>query len=388
VTGGGLLVCTWSTTSLAVGASTPTLTVGATILASTVGTVDNTATVSHPTPDPDPVNNTDDDSDPVGTTADLSLNKSTVTIDIPADGTGRFRIEVANAGPSDALNVVVDDSLPGGLTYLGNITAAAGDTWTCIPDGGDPSQVHCTLDSNGGTLPLGGSSWFEFDVQADATVTAAVLNIATVTSTTPDPDGSNNIDDSTTFPVLTVNKDAVPTTVERGSAIVYTINVESLSYGATNDVTLIDPIPSVLRVTGIVVETSTDPSVPDWATCGVAGADAEGYGGTLTCVLGGTLERGRTTPNILVTAIVRPTTSPGPVLNIAEVRWTDPFGGVAGTFSAVDDATIGVTFTSAELAATGLLALWWRIALALALMALGGLFVGYSRRLRSGPIGA
>ena len=272
------------------------------------------------------------------------------------------------------------DTLPGGLSYLGSLTAAPGDAWTCAADAGDPSLVACTLDSNGGTLPLGETSWFEFDVQADSTVTGAVLNVATVSSDTPDPDSSNNADDSTTAPVLTVHKDAVTRSVERGSSVVYTIAVESLSYGATDDVTLVDELPAQLKVTSVVVAPSSDPTVPDWLSCDHTGADAGGYGGTLTCVLDGTLERGRTAPAIVLTATVLPSTAPGPLTNLAVVRWTDPADVVAGSFLADDDALVGVTPTGAELSATGLANLWGSVTAALVLLSLGGLLVVLARR--------
>jgi uncharacterized repeat protein (TIGR01451 family)/fimbrial isopeptide formation D2 family protein len=383
-TSGGTLTCTWSTTTLAVGGSTPILTVTADVLASIVGDVNNTATVVHTTPDPNLPNNTADSTDTLLTRADLSLTKSTVSVDIPANGTGRFRIEVANAGPSDALNVVVNDALPGGLTFndaLANITSATGDTWTCLST--SLSTLTCTLNSNGGTLPLGGSSWFEFDVQADSTVTAAVLNTATVDSDTPDPNLDNNTDDSTTAPVLTVHKSSSPGIVQRGKQVTYTINAESLSYGATNDVTLIDPIPAALRVDSINVALSSDPTVPDWTDpCTLTGEDVDGYGGTVTCVLDGTLERGRTTPDITIVATVKPSTTPGTIVNVAEVRWTDPEDLVAGVFTEDDDAPIGVTLTDLELAATGAMGLQYELMAALIALTLGIGLVAIARRRR------
>lgn len=377
VTLAGDLVCTWSTATLLVGASLPTLTVEATILSDVTSTIDNTATVVHPTPDPDPGNNTDTTSDPVGTNADLALVKTTTSLDIPAAGTGTFRVDIVNNGPSDALDVTVLDQLPADLTYVGLVDMAPADTWTCVVNIADPTQVDCSLDSNGGTLPVGGSTWFELEVQASPTWTNADLNTATVTSTTPDPDPANNTDDSTTAPNLIVNKNAVPLIVEPGSAMAYTINVQSMSYGSTDDVTLTDPIPPRLRVDSIVIDASADPTVPDWLSCTLTGTDVEGYGGTLECILDGALARGRTTPNIHLTATVHPSASSGSLQNVATVEWTDPANLVAGTFSAIDDATIQIRF---ELASTGLVALGWRIGIALALVALGVMFMGASRR--------
>ncbi len=384
VTAAREFVCTWTGTTLGVDDWSDTLVVNATILPTTIADVTNTATIVDYPFDPDPTNDRAATSDPVLTSADLSLTKTTVSVDIPANGTGRFRIEVANAGPSDALNVVVDDALPGGLTFddaLGNITSASGDTWTCLSTG--VSAITCTLDSNGGTLALGGSSWFEFDVQADSTVTAAILNTATVGSDTPDPNPSNNTDDSTTAPVLTVHKSSSPGIVQRGKQVTYTINVESLSYGATGNVTLVDPIPSSLRVDSISIGLSSDPTVPDWTDpCTLTGRDADGYGGTVTCVLDGTLERGRTTPDITIVATVNPSTTPGTILNVAEVRWTDPEDLSAGVFSESDDAPVAVTLTDLELAASGAMGLQYELMAAIIALTLGVGLIAVVRRRR------
>ncbi len=382
VTAGGVLVCRWSEAALAVTSSTPTLTVAATILTSATGTIDNTATVAHPTPDTDPDNNTDDDSDPINTDADLALVKSTVTSDIPANGTGRYRIELVNNGPSDALNVVVDDTLPAGLTYAGALTFPAGDGWTCVVDGGDASMIDCTLTSNAGTMVDGSSTWFEFDVTADASVVGLVLNTATVSSDTPDSDASNDTDDSTTEPELIVNKSADRLVVERGGVLVYRINVESTSYGSTDDVTLIDVIPSVLKVTDVTIELSGDATVPDWDTCDLVVTDPDGYGGVLTCILDGALARGRTTPDIVVSTEVNPLTTPGSILNAASVEWTDPLAAVLTVYTDVDDVSVTITLTAAELAASGPPKLWAEVVWALTLLMAGLGSTWGARRLR------
>ncbi len=350
VSGVGELVCTWSGTALAVGSSLPTLTVTADILPSATGTIDNYAIVDHPTPDPDPDNNHDATSDSLSTDADLALTKTTVTTDIPADGVGRYRIEIVNNGPSDALNVVVADTLPSGLSYAGGLTFPVGDVWSCVAAG---SAVDCTLDSNSGTLADGDSTWFEFDVNADSTVTTAVLNTATVTSDTPDPDGTNNTDDSATAPNLRVVKVAADNTVERGSQAVYFLYVTSTTYGWTDDVTLTDPINANLHVDSVDVAVSTDPSAPDWLGCTLSGEDADGYGGTVECILDGTLERGRSTPVVTIRAMVRPDYDPGSILNTATVAWTDPLEGTPTVYTDDDAAPIKVSLTDEELAATG-----------------------------------
>ena len=385
----GHVECTWSGSALAVGGDLPVLTLTAQVLPSWTGTLVNTAIVDHPTPDPDTDNNTDTSTvGSLGSLADLSLTKTTASADIPADGTGRFRIEVANAGPSDALNVVVTDTLPAGLTYAGGLTSATGDTWNCVVDSGNPLLVNCSLASSLGTLPHDATSWFEFDVNADSTVTGAVLNVATVTSDTDDPDTSNNTDDSTTPPKLIVNKTVDKGTVARGGVLVYTLNVESIAYGVANAVMLVDTVPAELRVDSIDIAKSTDSTVPDWNACTLTGTDAAGYGGVITCELDGDLSRGRITPDITVTTTVSPTMEPGTLVNTAEVTWFDALEATdpdtpGPSHSATDLASSVVTLTPAELLAlTGAndvaLTLW----VALALLASGLILTGATVRSR------
>src|SRR5690606_12710443 len=121
-------------------------------------------------------------------------------------GTGRYRIHVENAGPSDAVGVIVTETLPAGLTYAGGLTMATGDNWDCEVNAGDAQTVDCTLLSDATVLADEAATWFEFDVDVDPSVTGDVTNVAVASSTTPDPDytgteacdATNNCDDITT----------------------------------------------------------------------------------------------------------------------------------------------------------------------------------------------
>src|SRR5690606_22425498 len=164
----------------------------------------NAATVTPRTPDEDPTNN--DDESPVGhgtSLADLSLAKTLVSDELVAGEGGRYRLTVANAGPSYAVDVVVTDTLPEGLRYAGGLTSAPGDTWVLDeevvhPDG--TSTLTFVLDSGAGMLPDGASSWFELDVDVASWVTDEVTNTAGVLGTTPDPHLSNNPDEEPRTP--------------------------------------------------------------------------------------------------------------------------------------------------------------------------------------------
>jgi hypothetical protein len=77
---------------------------------------------------------------------------------------------------------------------------------------------------------------------------------------------------------------------------------------------------------------------------------------------------------------MKPSTTPGTILNVAEVRWTDPEDLVAGVFSEDDDAPIGVTLTDLELAATGATGLQYELTAAVIALTLGIGLVAIVRR--------
>ncbi|HEX7155452.1 MAG TPA: hypothetical protein VF618_28560 [Thermoanaerobaculia bacterium] len=145
----------------------------------TTGTViTNTASVTSSSTDTDASN----DSATVATTvtqkADLVLTKSAPASAEEGD-TILYTIQVANAGPGDALNVIVSDPTPAGLTFAGN----SGDCTTAFP---------CNL----GTLTPGSTK----TISAQYVVGSAtsITNTATVTTTSVDPDLASNTAVATT----------------------------------------------------------------------------------------------------------------------------------------------------------------------------------------------
>ena len=76
-----------------------------------------------------------------------------------------------------------------------------------------------------------------------------LLNTATVTSTTPDPNLENNTDSASVdveiLADISVNKSG-PLTISAGEAITYTITVTNHGPHAAEDVLLTDPMPSVI----------------------------------------------------------------------------------------------------------------------------------------------
>lgn len=117
-----------------------------------------------------------------GSTADLSVLKEGPESATLGE-TILYKLTVSNAGPSVATSVSVTDALPTGTTFV----SASGANGTCTSVAG---TVTCTVDS----LAPGAAAVFTLSVHLDAA--GVIINTATVTSHTPDQDGSNNTSQS------------------------------------------------------------------------------------------------------------------------------------------------------------------------------------------------
>ncbi len=151
------------------------------------GTLQNTATVTSDTLDPNAENNqATATTTVVAPTADLSVEKS-------APGSGfvgepfDYRISVSNNGPTSAPNTVGEDTLPQSVSF-----------WDFPNDDGRCSfdesahKVSCDLGS------LGSFNSDEVRIQVTPIEEGTAENTASVSSGAPDPDDSNNQDTATT----------------------------------------------------------------------------------------------------------------------------------------------------------------------------------------------
>src|SRR5207245_2475102 len=105
----GVLTCT-----LADVANGGTFTATVTGTAPASGTLTNTATVSSPTADPVPANNTSTLITTVTPQADLQIVK-TAPASVNAGGSLTYTLTVTNNGPSTATTPTISDTLPAGL---------------------------------------------------------------------------------------------------------------------------------------------------------------------------------------------------------------------------------------------------------------------------------
>jgi uncharacterized repeat protein (TIGR01451 family) len=142
-----------------------------------------------------PVEDTDVDVIPE-TLADLSIVKSDEPDPVAVGNTLRYTLVIANAGPDDAQNVVVTDTLPAGVTLI-----------SVTPSQGQCADTTCNL----GTIAVGGQASIVVVVRVNNGTAGPLLNSTGVSSDTPDPNPSNNTDEELTNISSTLPPTSTPT---------------------------------------------------------------------------------------------------------------------------------------------------------------------------------
>ncbi|WP_024620102.1 DUF11 domain-containing protein [Metaclostridioides mangenotii] len=209
-----------------------------TVSLNATGIISNTATVTSTTPDPDPDNNSSTVEVGVNSLADVSVVKIANPNPVLPGRLLTYIIQVSNAGPSNADNVVLTDNIPpeilgaefsidGGVTW---------NPWTGI--------------YNIGTLNSETTRVIQIRGTVSPNATGLISNTATVTSTTPDPDPDNN---SSTVEVginsladVSVVKIANPNPVLPGGLLTFIIQVANAGPSNADNVVLTDDIPLVI----------------------------------------------------------------------------------------------------------------------------------------------
>jgi uncharacterized repeat protein (TIGR01451 family) len=194
---GPLFTCTTGSTVTCSIASFPggstaifTLTVTFNASISTGTTVTNTATVSSTTADTNPANNSSSASTLVGANADLSVTKSGPAA-TPSNTNVVYNVTAANAGPSNAVNVTLTETVPAGMTFV-SANQTSGPAFSCSGTG----PITCTI----ATFPAGASASFQFTFAVPSSIApgTSTSDTATISSATPDPNPANNTASVTT----------------------------------------------------------------------------------------------------------------------------------------------------------------------------------------------
>jgi uncharacterized repeat protein (TIGR01451 family) len=263
-------------------------TVTVTVNAGTTGTLTNNVSVTSNTADPNAANNSASATTTVNASADLSITKTDSPDPVIAGQNIAYTITVNNAGPSDAVNVVVTDTLPAGVTFVSTTGCA-----------GDPNGVPtCNL----GTINAGGNKQYTVTVTVNAGTTGTITNNVSVTSNTADPNNTNNTaSQNTTVNTisadLSITKSDNPDPVVAGQNLTYTITVNNAGPSNATNVVATDTLPAGVTFVSTTGCTGDPNGVP---TCNLGTINAGGnkqYTVTVTVNVGTT---GTLTNNVSV----------------------------------------------------------------------------------------
>ena len=162
------------------------------VLPGTLGVIHNDARISSQVFDTNLANNLDTVATTVGGSADLSITKVASPDPVVAGNPLTYTLTVTNAGPSTAFDVKITDTLPAGTTFVSGQDGNGATVCALV----QPNVVVCNL----GTMGPGETKVVFLTVKVDAALPpgSSLHNTATVSSSTPDPDPSDNTDTTDT----------------------------------------------------------------------------------------------------------------------------------------------------------------------------------------------
>ena len=190
----------------------------------------------------------DDEPGPV-VEADLNIFNFDSPDPVATGGELTYSLFVQNNGPSDAQNVVLLDTLPAGVTIVEATPSAGGVCDTTS------NPISCTFPT---VIAFGGAQ-VEIVVTAPS-VPGQITNTASISSSVPDPNPTDNQAETTTTVAsnadLEVTKTA-PATATIGQPLTYTIVVENLGPDNATVANIEDSLPNGVELI------STDPAACD-----------------------------------------------------------------------------------------------------------------------------
>lgn len=278
--------------------------------------------------------------------ADLRLTKKATPAEIRPGEDITYTIELNNAGPEPATNVVVTDPIPANTTFKSLGATLAG--WTAsAPAPGSPGNVTFSKAS----VESGETASFQIIVTASRTAAGAgapVVNTASVTSATSDPNVADNTATVTTPFVqpltadLTIGKAVDPPQFSPGGSLTFALTVTNVGPAAATNVEVKDVLPQGTTFNNMIM--------PDgWSSTG-PGADR-----TVTFRKAGMLPGETATLQILVRVTALP--PPSIIINTATVESaiTDPVpsnNSATVTATRVEPQTATLTITKTANAST------------------------------------
>jgi uncharacterized repeat protein (TIGR01451 family) len=279
-----------------------TVNVSGTIDPAHTGSITNLASITGTTPDPSAGNNAATATSAVSVAADLSITKSAAPPTFVAGQPATYRLTVANAGPATATGVAVTDLAPSGVTVESVSTTI----------GFCDDTVTCAI----GDLPPGGSATVTIIVRPSAGFAHAtnVVNTATVSSPTADPDTADRTSTTTNQVRRIADIVAAKTagavtgpTWDAGENGRYTLSITNLGPSTSGSLTITDVLAADLTFASFV-------SVDSGLSCSSAALP------TITCSAGDV--PAGTTLRAVVEVTLAAGATPGSIVNTVDVAQT------------------------------------------------------------------
>jgi uncharacterized repeat protein (TIGR01451 family)/uncharacterized delta-60 repeat protein len=258
---------------------------------------------------------------PVEADSDLELAMSSTTTSATLSNALTYTISVTNFGPAIATNVLISDTLPAGVAYVGTNTV-----------------INGVLTLSAGTLAV--SNGAVFTVSVTPTNLGYITNIVVATSAQPDPN-SNNIQTNIALvnsqsADIGVTLNGTPNPVMNGGAVTYTIVVHNNGPSATTNVTAINTLPAGFQFNSATVTQGTYTNASGKLTWNV-GALGSSSSATMTLVSGVNITNQSVLPsatNLDLVTVSSPLFDPTKTNNFAAIK------------TEVEPASLSVTSTS------------------------------------------
>lgn len=263
------------------------------------------------------------DSDTRSASVTLALTKDDGTAFYTPGGTATYTITVRNNGVSAATGVTVSDALPAGVTLTAAPTCTPGGSASCGTVTG--SAGGTSLGTTGAVVPAGAGNLLTFSVPVQFAANLAddpLINTVSATDTDSNATGSaSDSDVRLASGALAVSKSDGSATYTPGGTATYTIVVTNAGPSNASAVTVSDPLPGGVTLTGTPTCTPAGAATCGTVT-GAAGGNsvgttgatlAAGAGHSLTFTVPVAFAPGLTTTPLVNTVSVSSPDDPSPV---------------------------------------------------------------------------
>jgi uncharacterized repeat protein (TIGR01451 family) len=174
--------------------------------------------------------------------ANLGWTSQTSATQFVAGGSFAYTVQLTNSGPDDAADVALSDPAPSGVTF----TSCTSTQGACTISSGGASLNLATL-ANGATVTITIQATLSATVPDGTTLT----NAPSVTSSTSDPDTSNNSGSAGAVNIVVENKSDLQVTTQSntdvinfGGTLTYTVTLTNQGPFQASAVTLADALPA------------------------------------------------------------------------------------------------------------------------------------------------